>query len=433
MIETVVEDKLCHSCGACSVACPANAISFYETTGGNVFPAIDESRCQQCGLCLKVCAGIARNPLLSRVLPDDPFRGECLGSWVGRSNDGFVYGNAQSGGIVSQLLIDLLERGEVDACAVVKMLPGNPPRAIPFLARGRDDIIAAQKSKYCPVPLLQILNETKKDRLQIAIVGLSCHLHGLRLLEELIDNQSIVKYRIGLICSQTLSYAAVDHLTLKASMEEERTEISFVFRDKGRTGYPGDVTIRGSNGNYTVVSGSKRRECKEYFTPPRCRICFDKMNVLSDLTVGDPWGIEGVDRIEGESVLIARTVKGKELIAKSLEKGSITLRNIAYDEVLSGQKINQESADWRNYWQLWPEFGLKLPGYQHKILPFAMGNNSSIIVCKRKLLRGLKLDGYRSRDALLRHSRKPIALKRLRDALIAFRKLCIGVIRKTLP
>lgn len=46
----------CCGCTACAEICPHGAISMREDELGFLYPAIDESRCTDCGLCARVCA-----------------------------------------------------------------------------------------------------------------------------------------------------------------------------------------------------------------------------------------------------------------------------------------------------------------------------------------------------------------------------------------
>ena len=427
-IEAVVHGKLCNTCGACSVACPVNAITYKETVGGHVFPVIDDELCTNCGLCLNVCAGKADNPKLLNALPANPFQGECREAWVGRSNDDAVYRAGQSGGVVTQLLINLLESGEVDACAVVNMQPGNPPRAVPFLARNREDVMTAQKSKYCPVPLLQVLREAKETNSRIAIVGLSCHLHGLKLLEDVIDLKAVVKYKIGLICAGVMSCASIDYLVNKT---KSKCSISdFRFRDKTRTGYPGDVTVRDERDNVSIIPKSERMAIKDFFTPARCRVCFDKMNVLADVTVGDPWGLQGVDKQNGESVVIARTETGSSLITNSLNKGTLTLRKVNYEDVVQGQKIDNKSREWRTYCELWQAHGQELPGFSQTVISHVKDLHVATTSYRFSFNNALRLDRQHSRGDLICKTRRILTKRKCEKSICRLFKLLHRALRK---
>ena len=394
-----------------------------------MYPDINEQLCTDCGLCLRVCAGSLSSPAFRQSVPTDPFRGDCVGAWVGKSNNGSLYTGGQSGGVVSQLLIHLLESGEVDACVVVKMEMGTPPRPTAFLARTAEDVMEAQKSKYCPVPILQVLRQVKANARPIALVGLGCHLHGLRLLENLdVALGSFVKVRIGLICESVYTLAAVDYFLEKASVKEMGAKL--VFKDKMRTGYPGKVTVEDERGRISVVPISERMALKQVLTPARCRLCFDKMNVLADLTIGDPWGIDGIDKQNGESIVIARTAAGASLIEKELGGERLSLRAIDYNDILRGQRIAEKRADWEANCRAWVGLGRELPGSYSSLLTKALATRKSEQRCQRRLLSALALDQYSSRAAVIAYVRRELALRRFRRYALAPLRLARRFVRR---
>lgn len=421
-INRTVEGQLCHSCGACAAVCPTDAIHFEESPGGHLYPHIEEDRCTDCGMCLRVCAGEAGGSTLSDALPQEPFHGECRGAWVGRSNDETVYGGAQSGGVVSQFLIDLLETGEVDGCAVVTMPPGNPPRPAAVIAKSREDVLRAQKSKYCPVPVLQLLRDAVRAKRRIALVGLPCHFHGLEMLQPFMDVRSVVAVRIGLVCDRVMSTAAVDYFFKRASLSG--TKRSVVFRDKTRTGYPGEVTVQDEGGSVSVIPGSERMAIKDIMTPARCRLCFDKMNVLADVVVGDPWGIAGAGLPNGESVVIARTEAGRRLVDHAVERGSLSLRPVDYGEVMRGQGMDRKVVDWRSYCEIWQAVGRTLPGVYESVRLHAP-ERTPTQAHKRCMAASVALGEVRQREVLLSETGKTLARRqRLRRLLLPYHMAC---------
>ena len=116
---------------------------------------------------------------------------------------------------------------------------------------------------------------------------------------------------IGLVCDSIMNCAAIDYLVMKANLSKNSNKL-LTFRDKVCEGYPGKVYIQSMEGENVVLPESARMQIKDYFTPARCRVCFDKMNIFADISVGDPHGLDGVDRKMGESMLVIRTKDGSK-------------------------------------------------------------------------------------------------------------------------
>ena len=399
-VAEVAEAYLCCTCGACHVVCPENAIHFEETPGGYCFPVINGELCTECGKCLRSCAGI----FLAADLPDDPFAGIALGCWVGRAMDDAVYAGSQSGGGVTAILLALMAEGKIEGAATVTMEAGTPPRPVIRIARTSEEILAAQGSKYCPTPVLASLKDLTVESGPIALVGLACHVHGLHnVFEEFPELRRIVNPVIGLVCDRIMTYGAIDYL-LHRSGREDRKPVSMQYRSKEWRGYPGDVRIYSLGDDAVFLPARERMSIKDYFTPARCRLCFDKMNVLADITAGDPLGIPEVDRKSGESVLIARTAAGFEIVRKAVDTGHLLLRETSYDIVLVGQRIDKKRREFAGYCAAWSTMRRPLPAQAEtvqKTVSVHKRNRKFV----RNLRRALMLDQFRSRRALVHHVR----------------------------
>ncbi|MCJ7500171.1 Coenzyme F420 hydrogenase/dehydrogenase, beta subunit C-terminal domain, partial [bacterium] len=299
-VSEIAQAYLCCSCGLCEVVCPENAIKLIETPGGHFFPVVSQNLCTGCGICVATCAGVN----LSIGLPENPFKGTALQCWVGKATDEQVYRRSQSGGGVTAILLALMEAGRIKGAATVNMEAGAPPRPVVRIARSQDEILSARGSKYCPVPLLHFLRELDDNNGPIAMVGLGCHVHGLHnAFKHSPELRGKVGPVIGLICDRVLTRSAIDYLLWRSGVKIGE-QASFEFRSKEWRGSPGDVRI-GIKGRETVFLPSRERmQIKDYFTPARCRLCFDKMNVFADITAGDPWGIPGTDKKQGETALV---------------------------------------------------------------------------------------------------------------------------------
>jgi coenzyme F420 hydrogenase subunit beta len=411
-IKHVVETKLCTSCGACSVACKFDAIFFRETVAGYFFPYIIESTCNNCGSCLSVCTGIHFSNNLRTKASEEPFTGPVIDSFVGKATNKFVYENSQSGGIVTAIAINALESNMADAMITVVMDWGNPARPKAVLARTKNDILLSQKSKYCPIPTLSVLKEVIGSNQRIVFVGTPCQVHGLFNLIELIPSlKNNIKVIIGLVCDRVMTYAALDYLVSQAN-RPINSEHHLTFRDKMCGGYPGNVHIRFSKGQNRVMPSSARMQIKDYFTPARCRICFDKMNICADIVVGDPHGIEPVDRCLGESMVVVRTETGQSFLQSALKDRAINLRPVCYQQVLDGQFISDKKLQWSSYASAWKSNGLILPDYFDILF-----DHSPVPSNDKKYLRDIKyafkMDAFKSRRSFLTSVKITVFRKKL--------------------
>jgi coenzyme F420 hydrogenase subunit beta len=368
--------------------------------GGYILPVVDLAVCTDCGVCRKVCPGEGLAPGVTDRLPADCFAGVALECYVGKVTDERLYANAQSGGIVSALLVDALKRKEIGGAVTVVMRPGVAPRAHVRLATNPAEIREAQKSKYCPVGSLSILSEVEKQERPVAFVGVGCQIQGLHNLCECFPRiRAKIAFTIGLICDRTMTYGATDYLLRRSRVAADEPKILH-FRDKTCGGYPGSVNVVCSNGVAVSLPARARMGIKDFFTPARCRLCFDKMNVLADITVGDPWGVEGADTAGGESVAVIRTDVGRRIFRRACAENVVTAREIEYQEVLAGQRIERKRKEWEQYIAAWRNLGRPLPRFCGQIgrsCPSQPEDDSY----RDALRHALALDRYASRERLL--------------------------------
>jgi len=205
-------------CGSCYSICPENCISISKSNNGTYYPKIDHSKCTNCGLCIKVCPMInAMEDIDKNLFKNQKKYNFLIGNYIncykGYSTDSDIRFNATSGGLITTLLIYLLEKGLINGALVTKMNQDNFLEAEPFIARTREEIISAIGSKYVPVSLNRILKTIKNEKGEFAIVGLPCHIKGIRRLEKYDkDYRNKIKYHFGLFCSHYYHFAAQEIL-----------------------------------------------------------------------------------------------------------------------------------------------------------------------------------------------------------------------------
>ncbi|MBT3191559.1 MAG: 4Fe-4S dicluster domain-containing protein [Verrucomicrobia bacterium] len=430
-ISDISAARICNTCGACVGVCPADAIKFVETAAGHCMPEVDDGRCNDCGLCSRVCPSLTFGNDLFRRMPKDAFAGVALETCVGRATNEALFSNSSSGGVVSGILAHALQEGRIQGAVTVSMSYGCPPRPVIRIARTEAELLDSQKSKYCPIPLLTFLKQLPQIEGRVGVVALPCHIHGLHnVMDRFPWIREKIGFTIGLICDRILTYAALDYL-LASSGLPKGTNATFHYRDKSVSGWPGDVHVLSDGGRSCVMPSWNRTRIKDYFTPARCRICFDKMNVFSDITVGDPHGINGADLVSGESVVVSRTQLGKDIVSAARQQTAIKTRAIKYEEVLQGQGIKYKRAHWRAYMEAWERLGSPLPNYWKKVKP----QTPAVPLIggpKRDLLHSFRLGRCSSREAVFAGVGKALRRRQLERRLRPYLRIPRGVLHKLL-
>jgi coenzyme F420 hydrogenase subunit beta len=346
-IQHVAKKGLCSGCGTCSVLCPSGAIKLRgDKRWGIYLPVIDENKCTMCGLCRQVCPRISENHIsLNEAIfnkePDNFLIGNFLNCYIGNSMDHYIRFHSSSGGLITTLLNFAIDKGIIDGALVVRMKTGKPLVPDPFIARTREEIMAASKSKYCPVPInigLQGILSSKKGE-RFAVVGLPCHMVGIRKAEMLNEKlREKIFLHLGIFCSHTNTFASTQFLLSKLGIKEEEI-VKFDYRGEG---WPGGINIELKNGSRKRVALAtplwQSFHDSMFFAPRCCLLCNDVTCELADISFGDAWLPEIIKvEKEGKSIMISRTKRGDDFLSQAASDGLVDLQPIKVEEVIGSQ------------------------------------------------------------------------------------------------
>ena len=383
-IKEVVKDELCTGCGTCTALCPNEAIKLTINEKKGIYePKLNEEKCNNCGICLKVCPGYEvdfkeLNLEIFGKKPEDVLIGNYLSCYIGHSTDYNIQYNSSSGGLVTALLIFALEEGMINGALVTRMKKDNPLEPEPFIARTREEIIEASKSKYCPVPaniaLKEILESKEEER--FAVVGLPCHIHGIRKAEQINKNlKEKIVLHLGLLCCHAPNFMGTEFFLKKLNIKKRDVK-KLDYRGKG---WSGNITITLKDDSKIVISnaGSERPPSLDllyktvfhlHFFQKRCLVCCDGICELADMSFGDPWGSSELlfgEKI-GKSLIISRTEIGERLLRNATYKGIAELESIGHDETLQEMLLFHKNLKSRIL--LFKIFGKNVPQYNTKLL-----------------------------------------------------------------
>jgi len=371
-IKLIKDDELCTGCGTCSAICPKDAIQMtIDRYRGIYSPKINASKCNKCGICYKICPGVEVNfkELSMEIFgeyPENKLIGNYAKCYIGYSNDPTIRYNSTSGGVITQLLIFALEEKIIDGALVTRMKKDNPLEPEPFIARTAKEIIKASNSKYCPVPANIALSKValSKEGERFAVVGLPCHIHGIRKAERINEKlKNKIVLHIGIFCNHAPNFLATEYMLEKVKINTTDVE-ELRYREKG---WPGKMNITLKNGKKSFDYGEYWSSVGNFFYPVRCTGCCDHTAELADISCGDAWipEIQNKDDV-GTSIIISRTESSEKLIEDAKKKNKITLEPIDSSRVIESQKqaINFKKRGLKSRMVILKIFGNKTPYYE---------------------------------------------------------------------
>ena len=395
-ISSVVKNNLCTGCGTCIALCPEEAIKLTINEKKGIYvPKLNEEKCNNCGICFNVCPGHevdfkALNLEIFDKEPEDILIGNYLNCYIGHSTDYNIRYNSASGGLVTQLLIFALEEGLIDGALVTRMKKENPLEPEPFIARTKEEIIEASKSKYCPVPanvaLREILEAQEGER--FAVVGLQCHIQGIRKAEQINKNlKKKIVLHIGIICHHTPTFLATEFLLKKMKIKkEEVTKLDY----RGE-GWLGGMKIAINNKSKIFVPMTHifywGRVFDLFFIPLRCLVCNDKICELADISFGDALLPEILDYDKiGSSILISRSKLSEEILKKAVFKGKIKLEEIKDYKVVESQALYYFKKRSCAFNSIFKKLGKNVPVYDYNQKSGKVNNISTVYYLKAIVL-----------------------------------------------
>jgi coenzyme F420 hydrogenase subunit beta len=373
-VERVYNTGLCTQCGTCAALCPNSAITMEWDGSSGYCLSVDGDLCHNCGLCYKICPGHEVNfqQLSNRFLGygTDNWRiGRYISIYSGYTIEKNLRWEAASGGIVTALLIAALKNGEIDGAVVTRMNPESPLEPLTSLATTEEEIFEARGSKYCPVASNLILRDVLYSDGKYAVVGLPCHIQGLRKAQT--HNRKLrekVAFVISIFCGLNMSPTGTQVMLHRYGIsDEDITQIRY----RG-AGWPGGVKVELRDGqtHFEPYRGYFDGHFMAY-EMHRCNLCTDSFGELADISCGDAWLPEFTDSDDqGTSVVVVRSERGNEFLS-SLSPGLLALNPLSIDKAEQSQR---KALMWKKDWlhaklSLSRLVGNEIPNYIHNQPP----------------------------------------------------------------
>jgi coenzyme F420 hydrogenase subunit beta len=300
----------------------------------------------------------------------DPYLGHTKLIAIGYSLDEDIRARGSSGGIITSILLWLLETGEIQGAVVTGMHPVERWRPHTFIATNARDIIDAAQSKYVITSVNEILPAMDRFDGALAYVGLPCQVHSLRKLQRAGDSSvRRVRYVIGPYCGNTLHFSSIRSLLRSHGVRDHREIESLRFRDGE---WPGSLRVRLRSGETIEMPKFHANYLIPFHIVKRCLVCTDLSNELADVAGGDAWSPVYEERGKGFSIVIGRSEKGVECLKRMEAAGRMSLAPLEAGEAVRmhthGYDLKKRGAFIRmairrRLGRDVPEYGYRLGGF----------------------------------------------------------------------
>lgn len=361
--------RLCLGCGACAVACERGNILLEDYPGIGIRPRMRGADCDGCGKCIEPCPGLGiahdlRNGFESSLEELRRDWGPILEIYEGYAADPEIRQYGSSGGAAAAITLFCLESGLAGGALHVGKDEESPWLNKTVISRTRREIVERTGSRYSPASPCDGLGEIRRASSPHVFVGKPCDIQGLRKSESLgPELRGNVALAVGIFCAGTPATAGILDLLARLRISgEELQDIRF----RGN-GWPGSLSLRLKDGNCRSgeLSYADSWGFLQKYRPFRCYLCPDGTSEFADISCGDPWYRKPSCEDLGQSLVLVRTAKGREVLQKAMEAGYLELKRVDPGVLELSQKnlLLKRKAIWGRLITM-RAFGLPVPEYK---------------------------------------------------------------------
>ncbi|WIB16061.1 Coenzyme F420 hydrogenase/dehydrogenase, beta subunit C-terminal domain [Curtobacterium sp. MCPF17_050] len=341
-IQRVVQNGNCTGCGGCEWLFPGVEMKLNEE--GFLRPALQPGQPEPpeaAASFRRMCPGVG-----VRVHPEadtkrDSVFGAYVSAWEARAIDPALRRRGSSAGVLSALSDWLRRDGTNRKIVASSGSTERPSRSVPIQLMTRADVEAAATSRYAPVANIPALGSASANDV---LVGKPCEAAAVRQhFEGADDPPGQQPLLLSFFCAGTPSQQGTDALIAGLGVEEEQVT-SLKYRGDG---WPGRFTVTDTAGRTESMSypeswgGTLGKQLQT-----RCKLCAHGTGDSADVAVGDFWvgdadGYPKFDEAEGNSIVLARTRRGHDLLIKAKNEGIVELSAIDLNEAKRMQPLQR--------------------------------------------------------------------------------------------
>ena len=336
-LQKVMNSHLCNRCGSC-VGLSDGKIIFTDRVGKYIPVIKDKISEDEADRIWTACAGQEFNfPKYNKIFFNNSihyniYTGSFNNIYIAHANDEGVRKNSASGGIISAILIYLLEKGIINGVITLGMSHSEPWLTKPFIATTKEEILEGAQSKYIISSVNEILSESASFKGKLAYVGLPGQVQSVRKLQAAGDpSVANIEYVFGPFYGNTLHFSSVRSF-LKSNGEKDYRNILKLYFRHGE--WPGNMRVELKNGRIIELKKFHANYLIPFHILRNSLYCTDLSNEFTDISGGDAWAPEYELRGKGFSMMISRTTKGQKIIDEMTKEGRINITTLTVDEAI---------------------------------------------------------------------------------------------------
>ncbi|MBI2486127.1 MAG: Coenzyme F420 hydrogenase/dehydrogenase, beta subunit C-terminal domain [Deltaproteobacteria bacterium] len=353
MVNEVVSTRRCCGCSMCVVTCPYGVIKYDPVSmspyvakpkGGFAYCPISEE--VGCDVCANACGRLG-SECMKPIKPeeidvrvfgrsrreDEPY-GVMRFMCVVRSTNSNVVTNAQDGGAVTEILRCAFNEGIIEGAAVAGPSDKMWLDPVPRVVKSADELIQTAKSwyTYCATPMALKEAVDKHKLKKLALVGVPCEISGYATTlgadtnfttadrgEKNIEKQNrhlkqyveAVQVTLGLFCSETFVFERFVYEYLQG-------KLGINPQDVVKVNVKGKLIIDLKDGARIEAPLAEAKAYKR----AQCNYCGDFSAEHADISAG------GLGTA-GWTMLIIRSVRGEEILKRTIEKGYLQVKPVS--------------------------------------------------------------------------------------------------------
>ncbi|MBL4838880.1 MAG: Coenzyme F420 hydrogenase/dehydrogenase, beta subunit C-terminal domain [Kordiimonadaceae bacterium] len=336
-LQAILDNHLCTGCGACAAIVP-DTIEMAETQDENRRPhlkqalnSFTEQKIQS------VCPSLSASTMPDPKSILESAWGPVLEVWQGHAVDEHIRYKASSGGAITALALNAIERSGFHGALHIKACKSDPTRNEARISQNRHQLLEGAGSRYAPASICDKLHLITGAAQKTVVIGKPCDIAGAlsvaRFMPEVKEKMGLT---ISIFCAGTPSNSGTSKLLQRLSPSKPGHLLELNYRGDG---WPGKMRTKWQIGNkierqsisYEEGWGEILQQHRQW----RCHTCNDHTGEYADISVGDPWQTPRQHNKIGQSLIIVRTERGRKAVRKAQEDGYLVIEkqepNILFD------------------------------------------------------------------------------------------------------